>query len=191
MTSFALRFLLLVLLVAAFLGGGVWILDQTNAYTNISKFWRHPPGTYKVLEVNDGDTIVVDMAGSKETIRLIGVDTPETHHPSKPVQCYGPEASDFTAQELSGAYVRLEADPESGNRDRYQRLLRYVYEEDGTLHNLELVEQGYGFAVLAFPHTKMKSFIQAQGAAEVAKSGLWSNCTIERGQYLSTAPIGS
>jgi endonuclease YncB( thermonuclease family) len=81
---------------------------------------------HQVLSVADGDTILVDMHGKTETIRLIGVDTPETHHPNKPVQCFGPEASDFTQlAELAGEYVRLEADMFSDNRDRYDRLLRF------------------------------------------------------------------
>src|SRR5262245_44273760 len=92
------------------------------------------PGFYKVVEAVDGDTFSIDMgSGSIEKVRLIGVDTPETHKPNTPVQCFGPEASAYTASQVAGKSVRLEADPTNSNRDRYGRLLRYVYLEDGTL----------------------------------------------------------
>src|SRR5207244_12947299 len=81
---------------------------------------------YRVVQVLDGDTIVVRRAGGPgETIRLLGVDTPETHHPRKPVQCYGPEASAYTASRLFGQLVRLEDDVE--RHDVCGRRLAYVY----------------------------------------------------------------
>jgi micrococcal nuclease len=134
------------------------------------------PGFYRVTKVSDGDTITVDMNGTAETVRFIGVDTPETHKPNTPVQCFGPQASDFTTKTLTGASVRLEADPTNDNRDRYDRLLRYVYTQDGTLLNKTLVEQGYGFAYLSFPFQKKQEFAAAQSRAQNAKSGLWAAC---------------
>ena len=134
------------------------------------------PGFYRVTKVSDGDTITVDMNGMAETVRFIGVDTPETHKPNTPVQCFGPQASDFTTKTLAGASVRLEADPTNDNRDRYDRLLRYVYTPDGTLINQTLIEQGYGFAYLSFPFQKKQEFAAAQGRAQSAKSGLWAAC---------------
>jgi micrococcal nuclease len=89
----------------------------------------------KVLEVIDGDTIKVLLDGKTESVRLIGVDTPETVHPNKPVERFGKEASDFTKQRLNGQTVRLETDPTGDTRDRYGRLLRHVSLEDGTLFN--------------------------------------------------------
>ena len=142
------------------------------------------PGFYKVVKVSDGDTITVDMNGKQESVRMIGVDTPETHKPNTPVQCYGQEASDYTHNILgSGATVRLEADPTNDNRDRYDRLLRYVYLPDGTLYQKTLVQQGYGFAYTSFPFQKKDEFIQAQSAAQAAKLGLWGAC-----QTKQTAP---
>lgn len=134
------------------------------------------PGFYKVARINDGDTIVVDMDGKEESVRFIGVDTPETHKPDTPVQCFGPEASDFTTRTLQGKTVRLEADPTNDNRDRYGRLLRYVYLEDGTLLDRALIEQGYGFAYLSFPFLKHDEFKAAQDAAQKAGHGLWAAC---------------
>lgn len=100
---------------------------------------NNTPGLYKVVKFDDGDTIAVDMQGKTETIRFIGVDTPETHDPRKPVQCYGKTASAFTKKLIGDSPVRLEADPLSGNRDRYDRLLRYIYLPNGTLVNEALV----------------------------------------------------
>lgn len=133
---------------------------------------------YTVTKVYDGDTIEVDMLGNKEKIRMIGVNTPETHDPRKPVECYGQAASDFTKQQLEGKRVRLQADPINQNRDRYNRLLRYVYLPDGTLYNAELIRQGYGFALTAFPFTKARDFQELEKTAKTANIGLWGSCQI-------------
>lgn len=134
------------------------------------------PGFYKVTAVSDGDTITVDMNGTPERIRMIGVDTPETHDPGTPIQCYGPEASDFTKKTLLQKSVRLEADPTNDNRDRYDRLLRYVYLEDGSLYEETLIAKGYGFAYLSFPFQKTNRFAELQAAAQTEKRGIWAAC---------------
>lgn len=134
------------------------------------------PGHYKVTSVADGDTIEVDMSGKKEKIRMIGVDTPESVKPNSAVQCYAREASDFTKKNLSGQSVRLEADPIGDNRDRYDRLLRYVYMQDGTLWNQKLINDGYGFAYLSFDFSKSEDFAAAQEHAKSTKLGLWNIC---------------
>lgn len=141
------------------------------------------PGYYRVVRADDGDTIVVDMAGAEETIRFIGVDTPEVHDPRKAVQCYGKAASDYTATRVNGATVRLETDPLSSNRDRYNRLLRYVYLPDGTLLNQSLIHDGYAFAYLSFPFTKSDDFAAAQTNAREQNRGLWSSCDPQPNQY--------
>jgi len=132
-------------------------------------------GEYAVTKVADGDTIEINMGGTLERVRMIGVDTPETHKPGAPVQCYGPQASDYTTRLLDGQAVRLEADPMGDNRDRYDRLLRYVYFND-MLVNKQLIEQGYGFAYISFPFSKKVEFMQAQFAASGKKLGLWAAC---------------
>ena len=137
------------------------------------------PGYYHVVKFDDGDTIAVDMEGKTETIRFIGVDTPETHDPRKAVQCYGKTASAFTKSTIGTQDVRLEADSLGGNRDRYNRLLRYVYLPNGALLNYELVKNGYGFAITGFPHTKMETFVNAETEAKSAKRGLWGSCQLE------------
>lgn len=135
------------------------------------------PGNYKVVEFYDGDTIAIDMNGVKEKVRFIGVDTPETHDPRKAVQCFGKAASEFTKTTIGTNPVRLEADPTNQNRDRYGRLLRYVYLPDGRLMNAEIIKQGYGFAYLGFPFQKSDEFRQLQTEAREANRGLWGSCT--------------
>lgn len=151
---------------------------------------ENQPGQYQVVRFSDGDTIVVDMNGKQETVRFIGVDTPETHDPRKPVQCYGPAASAYTKNTISaaGSRVRLEADSLTSNRDRYDRLLRYVYLPDGTLLNQRLISEGYGFYYPYFPFTRSGDFDAAQKTAQSQSKGLWGNCSPTRtdgGGYIS------
>jgi endonuclease YncB( thermonuclease family) len=141
------------------------------------------PGLYQVTEFVDGDTIAVNMNGNGEKVRLIGVDTPETHDPRKPVQCFGIAAATYTKQLIGMNNVRLEADPLNTNRDRYNRLLRYVYVPDGRLVNAEIIKNGYGFAYLSFPFTKADEFRQYQTEARQANKGLWSSCQPTQNQY--------
>ena len=134
-------------------------------------------GTATVLRNVDGDTVDVDIDGVEESIRLIGIDTPETVSPSRPVECFGPEAS-ARANELlpAGTVVRLERDVEA--RDRYGRLLAYVYRDrDGTLVNLLLVEEGYAAASPFPPNTvHQAAFDRAEAEAKANGRGLWPVC---------------
>jgi micrococcal nuclease len=134
------------------------------------------PGLYSIDHFVDGDTIVVNMDGKKETIRMIGVDTPETHKPNSPVQCYGPAAAAYTKNLIGTSQVRLQADSKSTDRDRYNRLLRYVYLPDGRMVEQQLIENGYGFAYLDFPFDKSGEFARYQDRARAATKGLWQNC---------------
>lgn len=137
------------------------------------------PGLYRVVKVDDGDTITVTSSGVEERVRLIGIDTPELHHPEKPVQCFAEAARQFTASLINFNDVRLEADPEDDNRDLYGRLLRYVYLPDGTLVNAEVIKQGYGFAYTSFPFIKKEPFLQYERIARLEMRGLWAGCQIE------------
>jgi micrococcal nuclease len=146
------------------------------------------PGLYRVSRFVDGDTIVVDMNGHAEKIRFIGVDTPETHKPNTPVQCYGPAAAAFTKHTVGTNRVRLVSDSLSSNRDRYDRLLRFVYLPDGRLVNELLIQQGYGFYYPYFPFTKSALFAADQAVAQRQHRGLWSNChptPTDAGGYVS------
>lgn len=172
-----------------------WRQDYANkAIIFIEKNNQLPDaGYYKVRYVYDGDTIAVDMSGGSEKVRLIGVDTPETHDPDVPVQCYGPEASNYTKVNLLDREVRLETDPTNQNRDRYNRLLRYVYLKDGTLWNQRLITEGFGFAYLRYPFTKLENFKETENQAKNLNKGLWSICrpTIINGVYQSNTASAS
>jgi micrococcal nuclease len=123
--------------------------------------------------VIDGDTIEVAMEGRKEKVRLIGVDTPETKHPSKPVQRFGKEASAFTERMAEGKRVRLEFDWQE--RDKYGRLLAYVYLEDGTFLNAEIIRQGYGHAYTRYPYKRIDEFRSLEREAREQQRGLWAD----------------
>ena len=130
-----------------------------------------------VLHAVDGDTLKIIIDDREDTVRLIGVDTPETVHPSKPVEYFGREASAFTHHMADGKAVRLEMDQASaatGHRDRYGRLLAYVYLPDGTLLNADIIRQGYGHAYTRFPFAKIEEFRALEREAGEAGRGLWA-----------------
>jgi len=132
----------------------------------------------KVVSVVDGDTIKVSLNGETQTVRLIGIDTPETVDPRKPVQCFGKEASAKAKTVLTGQMVRLESDPTQGDLDKYQRLLRYVFLSDGTFFNEMMVAEGYAHEyTYDTPYQYQAEFKAAQAAAEKAQLGLWSPAT--------------
>ncbi len=122
-----------------------------------------------VQRVIDGDTVV--LTGG-ERVRYIGVDTPELHHPRKPVEFYGREAKEFNRRLVEGRKVRLEFDVQ--RYDRYGRLLAYVYLEDGTFVNGELLRQGYAQLLTIPPNVKHADrFVPLQKEAREAGRGLW------------------
>lgn len=126
---------------------------------------------FECVRVVDGDTIVVKINNRNEKVRLIGVDTPETVHPSKPVQYFGKEASEFTRRMVAGKKVRLEYDWQK--RDKYGRLLAYVFLQDGTFLNAEIIKQGYGFAYVRYPFRHMEEFKGYESEARTNRLGLW------------------
>lgn len=131
---------------------------------------------FKVVKVVDGDTLDIDMNGTIERIRLIGMDTPETVDPRKVVQCFGKEASDKAKEILSEKRVSIEADNSQGERDSYKRLLRYVYLEDGTFFNKYMIAEGYAheYTYQSIPYKYQEEFKEAEKQARETKKGLWS-----------------
>lgn len=132
-----------------------------------------------VIHVVDGDTIDATLDSEPTTkyrIRLLGVNTPETVDPRKTVECFGKQASDFSKSKLSSKRVRLESDPQADERDKYDRLLRNVYLEDGTDFNAMLVEQGYAYAYLSFPLNadRKTQLRKLEAQAKAAGRGLWA-----------------
>jgi micrococcal nuclease len=131
---------------------------------------------YPVIKVVDGDTIDVSINGTTERIRLIGINTPETVDPRKPVECFGREASAKAKELLANKKVYLEADPTQGERDKYNRLLRYVFLEDGNSFNLLMIKEGYAYEyTYDIPYKYQVEYKQAQKDAQNGKIGLWGD----------------
>lgn len=122
-----------------------------------------------VVRIVDGDTLVLQAAG---TVRLIGIDTPETVDPRVPVQVFGAEASAALRQMVANRQVRLAFDQQ--HKDKYGRTLAYLYLADGTFVNLEMVRQGYAHAYLDYPFQHMQQFRAAEREAREARRGLWA-----------------
>ena len=124
-----------------------------------------------VVRVIDGDTIELENG---EIVRYLLIDTPETMHPQKPVECYGPEASEANRRLTQGQKVRLERDVTES--DAYGRLLRYVY-VDGTLVQAELVREGYGYVYSRQPDVKhLRDMAALEREARGKGVGLWGAC---------------
>jgi micrococcal nuclease len=130
-----------------------------------------------VTNVFDGDTVVVDRGGTETTVRLIGVDTPETARPDTPVQFFGPEASEFTRTSLLGKHVLLEFEAPGrpgGSVDVYGRTLAYIITRDGANFDLELVRRGYGRVYARYPFRYQREFKRAERSARASGLGIWN-----------------
>lgn len=137
-----------------------------------------PPPFTKVMKVVDGDTVEIENG---KLVRYIGIDTPETKHPTKGVECFGKEASEKNKELVEGKVVKLEKD--ISETDRYGRLLRYVYLQEPTATapalfiNEYLVKEGYAHAVTFPPDIKYSDhFLELQKNAREQKKGLWEKC---------------
>jgi len=158
----------------------VWAIAVTLSVASALGWWlgdqrRDAQPTARVLEVLDGDTVVVELDdGSTDTVRLLGVDTPETHHPTKPVECFGPEAAAYTARRLTAKVVVLESDVEA--RDLYDRRLAYVV-LDGRRFNDELLRRGYARLLVLDPNrAHARDLLGAELDARRHDRGLWGAC---------------
>jgi micrococcal nuclease len=128
--------------------------------------------------VIDGDTIVAQVDGREERVRLIGIDTPETVKPNTPVQCFGPQAHELNARLLGSAGTALTLRFDRELRDRYDRLLAYVYRtQDGLFVNARLIDAGAARTLEIAPNTAHAAQLSdLQHAARAAGRGLWSAC---------------
>jgi len=127
--------------------------------------------THLVVDVIDGDTVFLENG---ESVRYLGIDAPETHHPVRGQECYGPEATERNRQLVDGQRVRLEGDVT--DKDRFGRLLRYVYVGD-VFVNAELVDEGYAYSYYRPPDTKhYELLLDLELGAEEAGRGLWEAC---------------
>ncbi len=127
-----------------------------------------------VTRVVDGDTFYYEAGGVKGEVRMLGIDTPETVDPRKPVQCFGKEASAETKKLLEGKGTILKVDSQESGVDRYNRQLRYVYLLDGTFVNEYLVAEGYAHATPQYNFDMKESFVDLENKARIAERGLWN-----------------
>lgn len=140
-----------------------------------------------ITKCADGDTCTAVTNGVEETIRMIGIDTPESVHPSKPVECYSLEASNYTKQELVGKMVILEDDKTQESTDKYGRSLRYIYYNkvckingdcQADFFNLNVIKKGYGKEYTYSKAYKYQAaFKDAQEQAKNSSAGLWGACS--------------
>ena len=178
--------LLVIIIIAGYLfNGELPSIFQTETPTQNNNQTQSQTGIISgiVSKVVDGDTAVINVDGQDRRVRLLGVDTPETVHPNKPVQFYGKEASNFTKQSLTGRRVWLEYD--ASPLDRYQRHLAYVWLErpdsinENTIRrdmfNARLLLGGYAKVMIINPNRRYKNlFNKFQSEAQGAGKGLWA-----------------
>lgn len=138
---------------------------------------------YHVIKIVDGDTIRVEKDGVSQTVRLIGIDTPESVDPRKSVECFAHEASARLEELIGDRYVRLEADLSQADVDRYGRVLRYVLSADRTLVNKLMIQEGFAYEyTYDKPYQYQDDFKSAQRDAEAQGLGLWNPATCGGGR---------
>jgi micrococcal nuclease len=156
------------------------VSDQSQNQTPELTQETAEPYFHQVVSVTDGDTIKVLVDGKTETVRLVNMNAPESVDPRRPVECMGQEASEKMSELVAGRPVKLERDTTQRNRDRYGRLLRFVFLEDGTDVGLEMIKLGYAYSTPygSSPHQYIDLYEQAEDGAREQGLGLWNkaNC---------------
>ncbi|RME29653.1 hypothetical protein D6792_03550 [Candidatus Parcubacteria bacterium] len=140
--------------------------NEKNAQQELSGF---------ITRVVDGDTVIARLAdGELVRVRAIGINTPESVDPRRPVECFGKEAAARAREFLEGREVILRLDPTQGTHDRYGRLLAYIFRDDGLFFNLEMIAEGYAHEyTYRIPHQYQQTFQEVERAAREAQRGLW------------------
>lgn len=183
--SFTVRLVICAAFLFAIGYGGAQLVPQralptptsTPTATNLSNVPAEASEQGTVSRVVDGDTVKVVLSGEEKTVRLIGINTPETVDPQKPVECYGKEASDYAKTLLTGQTVAMSSDASQQDMDRYGRLLRYLYLPSGLFVNEKLVREGYAVEyTYDRPYVFQAEFRQAEQEAKQAGLGLWTAC---------------
>ena len=152
------------------------IKKQNDFLKSRKKYDKPLQGLVKVIKVIDGDTIVVELNNKKEEIRFLGLNTPEIEGPYRHEECFGKEASDIVKKILTNKQVYLIPDFHASNRDKYKRLLRYVYLENGAFINAFLIKEGFAF-YYSYPKEDLQFseyFFNLEKKARENKKGLWS-----------------
>ena len=189
--KFTSKLLVTVVVLAAFVYFGIKYivpkLEQSENRENKEKVVKDI-SYYPVTKIVDGDTFEAEIDGKKEKIRMLGIDTPEkyesnkldkdaerTGRDKKTIKKLGELSSNYVTKLLAGKKVRLEADQIGDEKDRYGRLLRYIYLEDGTFVNLKIVQEGYANAYTRFEISKKNELVEAERQARENKRGLWGD----------------
>ncbi len=164
-----------VLAIAAVAAGGALSSRSAERIADLT-----PTERGQVTRVVDGDTIHVRIEGRDETVRLIGVDTPESGGRGGQVEWFAGEATAFVRELTQGRTVGLARDPVGDTRDGYGRALRYVFLPDGSMLNRRIVAGGYGHAYTRFPFRYLEEFRALEGEARRSGQGLWSMANTPR-----------
>lgn len=174
-------------------------LDNNSIYTinnvDFANYTEVPTASlsalYDVYKVIDGDTITVTIDETNQTVRLIGIDSPEVTSSFTTAEYYGAEASAIAKEKLTGQKVRLESDPVSGDKDKYDRLLRYVYTDSGILFNKWMIVEGFAreYTYNGIAYKYQADFKAAQTTAKAAQKGLWTNSVYKSVAELVAPPI--
>lgn len=139
----------------------------------ISTFFNSNEELYRVERVVDGDTVIISKDGEEIKTRLIGINTPETVDPRKPIECFGKEASDFLKQKIEGKYVSIENDETQQKYDRYDRELVYMYFNDVLINRL-MIEEGYAYEyTYDVLYLHQEDFKKTEEYARENSVGLW------------------
>jgi len=199
----AIGLFLFVILITGIFGGKIRTNDKKPAEVKSAQTFPTPSSFQslipadkqqaEVLKVIDGDTISVLLNGEKQTIRIIGINTPETVDPRKTVECFGKEASDKAKNYFENLEnnVWLEKDESQGDRDKYQRLLRYIFTNNGAFdYGLMMIKTGYAYEyTYSIPYKYQEIYKDAQIYAQNNKLGLWADnaCSGQRTSASSTS----
>lgn len=166
------RIVVVCVVVSVVIGTLWYVSHQKTRIVNIE-----PRTPYQVVEVMDGDTVRVSVDRKIITVRMLGINTPETVDPRRGVECFGLEASKQTKELLTGQKIFLALNPKREVLDRYGRYLAYVYREDGLFVNGELLTEGYAREyTYGSPYSLQKEFKVLEKKARTAKKGLWGTC---------------
>ena len=182
--------LIFLIAICIFLSGKIWSCSKSNnvaqpAITATQDYARYNNQVFTCNKVVDGDTIDVNLPDLKSQkpkaftrIRMWGIDTPEIEHygRTKPAMYYGHEATEFALKLMAGKKVRLEL-IEGKTRDKFGRLLAYVFLPDGRLYNELAISEGYAYAEWRFDHPRMEKFMQLEADARDNRRGFWPGLT--------------
>lgn len=173
--------IVLIIIIIVFTSIAAYFSDDHKSFSKKLSIKIDPNTKYEVVKVIDGDTFEIKVNKEIYTVRMLGIDTPETVDPRKVVQCFGREASDKTKELLISHSVTLETDYTQGLTDKYNRILAYVNRDDGLFINHFLIENGYAHEyTYNIPYKYQKEFKKLEKEAKKEKRGLWGSLCLQK-----------